>query len=204
MKITNIDSNQPSSRGYLHKSVYRYINTASTNAKNDLRRIESKLSKQQFGAAIKLIEQTKKATIANLESFIKKCHPKTYFVIEERSGFNSSMNLNNSNLKLDYSIPGASLLRIGGVLKDAEILSPMRERTPQLFGEYEFRPNDNDLKQIKRYSDELIKVDSYCADISILKNYTSQSEKVENTFLGRFSHKKRFKKIENFAREIGA
>ena len=204
MKITNIDSNQPSSRGYLHKSVYRYINTASTNAKNDLRGIESKVSKQQFRAAINQIEQTKKATIANLEAFIKKCHPKTFFVIEDRSGYNMSMNINNQNLKLNYSIPGASLLRIGGVLTGTEVLSPMRERAPQLFSSARFRPSDNDLKQLKKYSDELIKVDSYCADVAILKSYTSQSENEENTFLGRFSHKKHHKKIENFAREIGA
>ena len=115
-----------------------------------------------------------------------------------------SLNLNNKNLKLNYSIPGASLLRIGGVLKDTEVLSPMRERTPQLFGEFNLRLGDNDLKQMKKYSDELIKVDSHCADKAILKNYENQSANEEKSFLGRFSHKKHNKKIENFAREIGA
>ena len=204
MRVSNINSTQPSSKGYLHKSVYKYINTATTNAKNDLRGIESKVSKQQFKAVITQIEQTKKSVIANLESFIKKCHPKTYFVIEERSGYNMSMNLNNKNLKLNYSVPGASLLRIGGVLKDTEVLSPMRERTPQLFGEFSTRLGDNDLRQIKKYSDELIKVDSRCADKAILRNYENQSVDEEKTFLGRFSRKKHHKKIENFAREIGA
>ena len=31
MRVSNINSTQPSSKGYLHKSVYKYINTATHN-----------------------------------------------------------------------------------------------------------------------------------------------------------------------------
>ncbi|MBR6126298.1 hypothetical protein IKQ21_01295 [bacterium] len=204
MKITNIDSNCPSGKGYLHKSVYKYINTSSANAKKELRAIESKVPKQQFQAAINQIDTMRKTTIANLEAFIKKCHPKTFFVIEQHLGYNASMNLNNKNLKLNYSIPATTLLRMSGVCADSEIISPTRSRRMELFNDYDVRLGDLDLKQIKKFSDELIKVDHACADNAILKSYENQSANEEKSFLGRFSHKKHHKKIENFAREIGA
>lgn len=196
MKIDSIKNSNINYKGYLHKSVYGYVNTAASNAKRELYSISSKVPKKQLDTALKYMDSIKKITISNLEEFVKKCHPKSYLVMEERNGSLLTLNFNNKSVKLNFGIPATSLLKLDNKFSDSEIINPTRISNHR--GYY----NDNDLKQLERFSEELVQINPNSADKAILRGFKVQAEEERHSVFGKLIEKKNAKKIKAFSDEI--
>ena len=205
MQVTSVcDTRSTAFRGYLDKSVYNYINTSAANTRKSINNIASKMPKGQVEAALTKLEDTRLETTKNLEDFVSQCHPMSYFKIiyNDMSGL-PNLVFNNKTVKLNKAIHGIALL-FAGKKGQSSFVPPIRERIPfDSTGNVDTRLSDADLKQLKLYSEELLKVSPKSADELIYRNYKLQSQNNAHSVFGFFNSKKAYKKCKKFAQEIG-
>lgn len=126
MNISPINQNEPACRGYVHKSVTKYLDYAIQNEHNAADKFsEIAGNTERYGDVFNLI-YTKDKALAKISSFLQKCHPKTCLKLEKRYGYD--LVIKNDVLDSSVRIGNEECIELAKNYKLKEPLNPFKVR----------------------------------------------------------------------------